>query len=81
MEIEEWISEGAWTAAFCEGSFMLLEKGAKTEVLEIFERYNLTPNVHFTTWDDCAIMSMVQSGFACSQTVHGVSSISLKILY
>lgn len=34
----------------------------KTEVSEIFERCNLTPNVHFTTWDDYAIMSMVESG-------------------
>ena len=45
---------------------MLLEKGAKTEVSEIFERCNLTPNVHFTTWDDYAIMSMVESGLGIS---------------
>lgn len=42
-------------AALCEEPFMLLEKGAKTEVSEIFERCNLAPNVHFTTWDDYAI--------------------------
>lgn len=53
-------------AALCVEPFMLLEKGAKTEVSEIFERCNLTPNVHFTTWDDYAIMSMVESGLGIS---------------
>ena len=45
---------------------MLLEKGAKAEVSEIFEKYGLTPKVHFTTWDDYAIMSMVESGLGIS---------------
>ena len=45
---------------------MLLEKGAKAEVSEIFERSHLTPKVHFTTWDDYAIMSMVESGLGIS---------------
>ncbi|MBC8545959.1 LysR family transcriptional regulator [Clostridiaceae bacterium NSJ-31] len=53
-------------AALCDEPFMLLEKGAKTEVSEIFERCNLTPKVHFTTWDDYAIMSMVESGLGIS---------------
>lgn len=53
-------------AALCEEPFMLLEKGAKTEVSEIFERYDLTPKVHFTTWDDYAIMSMVENGLGIS---------------
>ncbi|MDC7286541.1 LysR family transcriptional regulator [Blautia schinkii] len=53
-------------AALCEEPFMLLEKGAKTEVSEIFERCGLTPKVHFTTWDDYAIMSMVESGLGIS---------------
>ena len=48
--------------ALCNDPFMLLEKGAKAEVSEIFERHNLMPKVHFTTWDDYAIMSMVESG-------------------
>ncbi len=48
--------------ALCNEPFMLLEKGAKAEISEIFERYNLTPNVKFTTWDDYAVMSMVESG-------------------
>ncbi len=52
--------------ALCDEPFMLLEKGAKAEVSEIFERNNLTPKVHFTTWDDYAIMSMVESGLGIS---------------
>ena len=43
-----------------------LEKGEKTEVWEIFERNGFTPRVHFTTWDDYAIMSMVESGLGVS---------------
>ena len=45
---------------------MLLEKGANAEVSEIFERNRLSPRVHFTTWDDYAIMSMVESGLGVS---------------
>jgi DNA-binding transcriptional LysR family regulator len=45
---------------------MLLEKGAKAEISEIFERFNLYPKVHFTTWDDYAIMSMIESGLGIS---------------
>lgn len=52
--------------ALCEEPFMLLEKGAKAEVSEIFEQNGLTPKVHFTTWDDYAIMSMVESGLGIS---------------
>jgi DNA-binding transcriptional LysR family regulator len=46
--------------------FMLLEKGAKAEISALFERSNLTPDVHFTTWDDYAVMSMVESGLGVS---------------
>ncbi len=53
-------------AALCNDPFMLLEKGAKAEISEIFERNHLIPNVHFTTWDDYAIMSMVESGLGIS---------------
>lgn len=53
-------------AALCEEPFMLLEKGAKAEVSEIFERNGLAPRVHFTTWDDYAVMSMVESGLGIS---------------
>lgn len=52
--------------ALCDYPFMLLEKGAKAEISEVFERCNISPNVHFTTWDDYAIMSMVESGLGIS---------------
>lgn len=53
-------------AALCDEPFILLEKGKKAEVSEIFERCNLTPKVHFTTWDDYAVMSMVEKGLGIS---------------
>jgi DNA-binding transcriptional LysR family regulator len=52
--------------ALCDEPFMLLEKGAKAEISDIFERNKLTPKIHFTTWDDYAIMSMVESGLGIS---------------
>lgn len=50
----------------CLEPFMLLKKGVKTEILNIFEQNGLTPQIHFTTWDDYAIMSMVESGLGVS---------------
>lgn len=52
--------------ALCEEPFILLEKGAKAEISEIFEKCVLKPLVRFTTWDDYAIMSMVESGLGIS---------------
>lgn len=52
--------------ALVDYPFMLLEKGAKAEISEIFERCNVIPKIHFTTWDDYAIMSMVESGLGIS---------------
>lgn len=52
--------------ALCNDPFMLLEKGAKAEISEIFELHYLEPMTHFTTWDDYAIMSMVESGLGIS---------------
>lgn len=46
-------------AAMCE---VVYEKGAKAEISEIFERNGFTPKVRFTTRDDYAVMSMVESG-------------------
>ncbi|CAK6474780.1 LysR family transcriptional regulator [Peribacillus castrilensis] len=46
--------------------FMLLEKGAKAEISEIFEKHHISPQVNFTTWDDYAIMSMVENGLGIS---------------
>lgn len=46
--------------------FMLLEKGAKAEISEIFVQHQIVPQVDFTTWDDYAIMSMVENGLGIS---------------
>ena len=46
--------------------FMLLEKGGKAEISEIFERHHLKPDIKFITWDDYAIMSMVENGLGIS---------------
>lgn len=53
-------------SALCDEPFMLLEKGAKAEISELFERAGLTPHVRFTTWDDYAVMSMVENGLGVS---------------
>lgn len=52
--------------ALCNEPFMLLEKGAKAEISEIFERKGLKPRVQFTTWDDYSIMALVESGLGVS---------------
>ncbi len=48
--------------ALCESPFLLLEKGENTSVSQFLEEHHLSPDVHFTTWDDYAIMSMVEKG-------------------
>lgn len=53
-------------SSLCDEPFMLLEKGAKAEIAGIFERSGLQPRVRFTTWDDYAIMSMVEGGLGVS---------------
>ncbi len=53
-------------SGLCAEPFMLLEKGAKAEIAALFERNHLQPRVHFTTWDDYAVMSMVESGLGIS---------------
>ena len=50
----------------CSEPFLLLEKGGKSEISEIFERWDLNPKIHFTTWDDSAIMAMTESGLGIS---------------
>ena len=42
--------------------FLLLEHGGKTEVSELLEENHAHPNIRFTTWEDYAIMSMVERG-------------------
>lgn len=59
-------SERVPASALCSEPFILLERGARTDVTEIFEREGLSPRVRFTAWDDYAIMSMVESGLGIS---------------
>ena len=46
----------------CGFPFMLLEKGGKAIIGSIFDDAGLKPDVRFVTWDDYAVMSMVESG-------------------
>ena len=61
--------------------FILLEKGSKSEISVIFEQNKIVPNVRFTTWDDYAIMSMVESGLGiCILPQLILKRISYKII-
>ncbi|MDD6324595.1 MAG: LysR family transcriptional regulator [Lachnospiraceae bacterium] len=42
--------------------FLLLEHGGKTEVTALLERYQVHPAIRFTTWEDFAILAMVEKG-------------------
>lgn len=46
----------------CRYPFILLEKGGKTEVSDVFDNAGQKPDVRFTTWDDYAVMSMAENG-------------------
>lgn len=46
----------------CTEPFMLLERGVRGEVSELFARTGLKPDVRFKTLDDYAVMSMVECG-------------------
>ena len=46
--------------------FLLLEHGGKTEVSDLLERTHVQPDVRFTTWEDLAIMAMVEKGLGVS---------------
>lgn len=52
--------------AFAEYPFMLLEKGDKADISEIFDRCGIKPQVKYTTVDDYAVMSMVEKGLGIS---------------
>lgn len=41
---------------------MMLEKGGNYEITELFEKYGIKPDIRFITWDDYAVMSMVEKG-------------------
>lgn len=42
--------------------FLLLEHGGRTEVTELLEMSRVHPQIRFTTWEDYAIMAMVEKG-------------------
>ena len=46
--------------------FLLLEHGGKTEVSDLLEKYQVKPDIAFTTWEDFAIMAMVERGLGIS---------------
>lgn len=46
--------------------FLLLEHGGKTEVSDLLESFRVQPDIHFTTWEDFAIMAMVERGMGVS---------------
>ncbi len=46
--------------------FLLLEHGGKTEVSDLLESSHVQPDIRFTTWEDFAIMAMVEKGMGVS---------------
>ena len=48
--------------ALLSNPFIMLEKGMKAEITEIFERHGMIPRPKYTTLDDYAVMSMVEKG-------------------
>lgn len=52
--------------ALCREPFLLLEKDQNIVVSDIFRKNHLKPDIKFTTWDDYAIMSMVEAGLGIS---------------
>lgn len=53
-------------ARLAEEPFLLLQKGANDEILQLFRAAGVMPDVRFTTWDDYAIMSMAENGLGVS---------------
>lgn len=53
-------------AALCDDPFLMLVKERNTEFAQLFVQHGLTPNVHFSAWDDYAIMSMVENNLGVS---------------
>lgn len=49
-----------------EDPFMLLSRGDRSEISELFDSYGISPNTHLTLWDDYAVMSIVEKGLGIS---------------
>lgn len=52
--------------AFADEAFIQIKRDENDEVAEIFAGLEHMPNASFTTWDDYAVMSMVENGLAVS---------------
>ena len=50
----------------CKYPFLLLEKDNNQVVTEVFKKEKMQPRIKVKTWDDYAIMSMVERGFGIS---------------
>lgn len=50
----------------CNYPFLLLEKDNNKVVSEVFQKENVKPHIKLTTWDDYAIMAMIERGFGVS---------------
>ena len=64
-----------------------IKHGGKTEVSELLEKNHAHPNIRFTTWEDYAIMSMVERGLGIGvlpdmilKRIHGIEK-SLNITH
>ena len=53
-------------SAFEDEPFILLERGEDSDVADILEKQGIKADIRFTTWDDYAIMSMVENGLGIS---------------
>ncbi len=58
--------EAVTLAELAAEPFILLERGNDNEVSPLFERAGLEPRSRLSTWDDYAIMSMVENGLGLS---------------
>ncbi len=50
----------------CGRPFIMLERGGQAEARRFFDDFGRSPDVHYSTWDDYAVMSMVESGLGIS---------------
>lgn len=46
--------------------FIMLSRGSRSEIAELFKMRGVAPNIHLTLWDDYAVMSMVEKGLGIS---------------
>ena len=46
--------------------FIMLEKGGHSEIESLLEKYGVHADIQFKTWDDYAVMSMVENGLGLS---------------